>query len=69
MVYRQGQNQHVNSLKVMCFLFFYILLQEDTDPQVHESLSIENTLWASTVVASGKCIFIEMISQICFSKC
>jgi len=29
-------------------------LQEDADPQVVESLSIENTLWASTVVASGK---------------
>lgn len=28
--------------------------QEDSDPAVHESLSIENTLWASTVVASGK---------------
>lgn len=30
------------------------LLQEDGDPPVNESLSIENTLWASTVVASGK---------------
>ncbi|KAG7233695.1 hypothetical protein INR49_006676, partial [Caranx melampygus] len=29
---------------------------EDTDPQIHESLSIENTLWASTVVASGTVI-------------
>uniref|UniRef100_A0A8B9FP28 Phospholipid-transporting ATPase n=1 Tax=Amazona collaria TaxID=241587 RepID=A0A8B9FP28_9PSIT len=28
--------------------------REDSDPAVHESLSIENTLWASTVVASGK---------------
>lgn len=28
--------------------------QEDCDPPVNESLSIENTLWASTVVASGK---------------
>nr|XP_014347728.1 PREDICTED: probable phospholipid-transporting ATPase IIA isoform X2 [Latimeria chalumnae] len=27
--------------------------REDSDPPVHESLSIENTLWASTVVASG----------------
>uniref|UniRef100_H3CBZ1 P-type ATPase N-terminal domain-containing protein n=1 Tax=Tetraodon nigroviridis TaxID=99883 RepID=H3CBZ1_TETNG len=26
---------------------------EDIDPPIHESLSIENTLWASTVVASG----------------
>uniref|UniRef100_A0A4W6E3C7 Phospholipid-transporting ATPase n=1 Tax=Lates calcarifer TaxID=8187 RepID=A0A4W6E3C7_LATCA len=25
--------------------------REDADPQIHESLSIENTLWASTVVA------------------
>lgn len=31
-----------------------VYLQEDSDPQVHESLSIENTLWASTVVASGE---------------
>ncbi|KAJ8000292.1 hypothetical protein DPEC_G00203320 [Dallia pectoralis] len=30
--------------------------REDGDPQVHESLSIENTLWASTVVASGTVI-------------
>ncbi|KAG7278795.1 hypothetical protein CRUP_019101 [Coryphaenoides rupestris] len=30
--------------------------REDSDPQVHESLSIENTLWASTVVASGTVI-------------
>uniref|UniRef100_A0AAY4EJ88 Phospholipid-transporting ATPase n=1 Tax=Denticeps clupeoides TaxID=299321 RepID=A0AAY4EJ88_9TELE len=29
---------------------------EDSDPHVHESLSIENTLWASTVVASGTVI-------------
>ncbi|KAG2465208.1 ATP9B ATPase, partial [Polypterus senegalus] len=28
-------------------------LGEDSDPPVHESLSIENTLWASTIVASG----------------
>ncbi|XP_043364172.1 probable phospholipid-transporting ATPase IIB isoform X3 [Dermochelys coriacea] len=31
-------------------------LGEDSDPTVHESLSIENTLWASTVVASGTVI-------------
>ncbi|XP_040841084.1 probable phospholipid-transporting ATPase IIB isoform X2 [Ochotona curzoniae] len=31
-------------------------LGEDCDPPVHESLSIENTLWASTVVASGTVI-------------
>ncbi|XP_065389669.1 probable phospholipid-transporting ATPase IIB isoform X9 [Macaca fascicularis] len=31
-------------------------LGEDSDPPVHESLSIENTLWASTVVASGTVI-------------
>ncbi|XP_061520246.1 probable phospholipid-transporting ATPase IIB isoform X3 [Phycodurus eques] len=30
--------------------------RDDADPQVHESLSIENTLWASTVVASGSVI-------------
>ncbi|MEQ2239334.1 ATP synthase subunit 9 [Ilyodon furcidens] len=30
--------------------------RDDTDPQIHESLSIENTLWASTVVASGTVI-------------
>ncbi|KAM9025609.1 putative phospholipid-transporting ATPase IIB isoform 5-T5 [Ara ararauna] len=30
--------------------------REDSDPAVHESLSIENTLWASTVVASGTVI-------------
>ncbi|XP_056280883.1 probable phospholipid-transporting ATPase IIB isoform X2 [Pseudoliparis swirei] len=30
--------------------------REDADPQVVESLSIENTLWASTVVASGTVI-------------
>ncbi|CAG5956433.1 unnamed protein product [Menidia menidia] len=30
--------------------------REDTEPQIHESLSIENTLWASTVVASGTVI-------------
>ncbi|XP_024610564.1 probable phospholipid-transporting ATPase IIB isoform X2 [Neophocaena asiaeorientalis asiaeorientalis] len=31
-------------------------LGEDSDPPIHESLSIENTLWASTVVASGTII-------------
>ncbi|XP_031441634.1 probable phospholipid-transporting ATPase IIB [Clupea harengus] len=30
--------------------------REDCDPSIHESLSIENTLWASTVVASGTVI-------------
>ncbi|KAJ7338609.1 hypothetical protein JRQ81_012511 [Phrynocephalus forsythii] len=30
--------------------------REDSDPAIHESLSIENTLWASTVVASGTVI-------------
>lgn len=28
--------------------------QEDVEPQIHESLSIDNTLWASAVVASGE---------------
>ncbi|XP_040289927.1 probable phospholipid-transporting ATPase IIB [Bufo bufo] len=32
------------------------LTREDTDPSIHESLGIENTLWASTVVASGTVI-------------
>ncbi|KAK6491592.1 putative phospholipid-transporting ATPase IIB isoform X2 [Huso huso] len=30
--------------------------REDSDPPIHESLSIENTLWASTIVASGTVI-------------
>ncbi|XP_072426945.1 probable phospholipid-transporting ATPase IIB isoform X2 [Chiloscyllium punctatum] len=30
--------------------------REDSDPSIHESLSTENTLWASTVVASGTVI-------------
>uniref|UniRef100_A0A3P8VKI9 Phospholipid-transporting ATPase n=1 Tax=Cynoglossus semilaevis TaxID=244447 RepID=A0A3P8VKI9_CYNSE len=30
--------------------------REDVEPRIHESLSIENTLWASTVVASGTVI-------------
>uniref|UniRef100_A0A8C5PC15 Phospholipid-transporting ATPase n=1 Tax=Leptobrachium leishanense TaxID=445787 RepID=A0A8C5PC15_9ANUR len=30
--------------------------REESDPAIHESLSIENTLWASTVVASGTVI-------------
>ncbi|XP_054549956.1 probable phospholipid-transporting ATPase IIB isoform X2 [Talpa occidentalis] len=30
--------------------------REDSDPPVHESLGVENTLWASTVVASGTVI-------------
>ncbi|XP_072323082.1 probable phospholipid-transporting ATPase IIB [Scyliorhinus torazame] len=30
--------------------------REDSDPSIHESLGIENTLWASTVVASGTVI-------------
>ncbi|XP_040334465.1 putative phospholipid-transporting ATPase IIB isoform X3 [Herpailurus yagouaroundi] len=31
-------------------------LGEDSDPPIHESLSIENTLWANTIVASGTVI-------------
>uniref|UniRef100_A0A8C7MF26 Phospholipid-transporting ATPase n=1 Tax=Oncorhynchus kisutch TaxID=8019 RepID=A0A8C7MF26_ONCKI len=31
----------------------WLLRYEDGDPPVNESLSIENTLWASTVIASG----------------
>ncbi|XP_042817477.1 probable phospholipid-transporting ATPase IIB isoform X6 [Panthera tigris] len=30
--------------------------REDSDPPIHESLSIENTLWANTIVASGTVI-------------
>uniref|UniRef100_A0A3B5QIV7 ATPase phospholipid transporting 9B n=1 Tax=Xiphophorus maculatus TaxID=8083 RepID=A0A3B5QIV7_XIPMA len=30
--------------------------REDVEPQIHESLSIDNTLWASGVVASGTVI-------------
>uniref|UniRef100_A0A4W5M4I1 Phospholipid-transporting ATPase n=1 Tax=Hucho hucho TaxID=62062 RepID=A0A4W5M4I1_9TELE len=30
--------------------------REDGDPQIHESLSIDHTLWASTIVASGTVI-------------
>lgn len=42
------QNPHC----LTSFFVFYIW-QEDGDPPVNESLSIENTLWASTVIASG----------------
>uniref|UniRef100_A0A4W5QR39 Phospholipid-transporting ATPase n=1 Tax=Hucho hucho TaxID=62062 RepID=A0A4W5QR39_9TELE len=34
--------------------FIGTFTREDGDPPVNESLSIENTLWASTVIASGK---------------
>ncbi|XP_041723398.1 LOW QUALITY PROTEIN: probable phospholipid-transporting ATPase IIB [Coregonus clupeaformis] len=30
--------------------------REDSDPQIHESLNIDHTLWASTIVASGTVI-------------
>ncbi|KAL0612858.1 putative phospholipid-transporting ATPase IIB [Plecturocebus cupreus] len=33
--------------------------REDSDPPIHESLSIENTLWASTIVASGVSVFLN----------
>ncbi|XP_078204415.1 putative phospholipid-transporting ATPase IIB isoform X10 [Callithrix jacchus] len=35
--------------------------REDSDPPIHESLSIENTLWASTIVASGTLTQNEMV--------
>ncbi|KAM6248622.1 putative phospholipid-transporting ATPase IIA isoform 2-T2 [Porphyrio hochstetteri] len=35
--------------------------REDSDPSVNESLSIENTLWASTVIASGTLTQNEMV--------
>lgn len=51
-------NKDNNYLTGLCFPSSFCLssqlLQEDGDPPVNESLSIENTLWASTVVASGK---------------
>lgn len=37
--------------------------QEDGDPPVNESLSIENTLWASTVVASGKYVTVGTLVE------
>ena len=37
-----------------CVDLIVCILQEDGDPPVNESLSIENTLWASTVIASGE---------------
>uniref|UniRef100_A0A8C9WFE3 Phospholipid-transporting ATPase n=1 Tax=Scleropages formosus TaxID=113540 RepID=A0A8C9WFE3_SCLFO len=51
-------NFHLNSFIYCRFRKEIILLlyKEDTDPVIHESLSIENTLWASTVVASGTVI-------------
>ncbi|XP_053758841.1 probable phospholipid-transporting ATPase IIB isoform X11 [Panthera pardus] len=36
-------------------------LGEDSDPPIHESLSIENTLWANTIVASGTLTQNEMV--------
>lgn len=40
--------------------------QEDSDPPVSESLSIENALWAGTVVASGEAspFFEEYVSNL-----
>ena len=35
--------------------FFFLGLQHD-DYQVEESLSIDNTLWANTVIASGRAL-------------
>ncbi|XP_053758840.1 probable phospholipid-transporting ATPase IIB isoform X10 [Panthera pardus] len=35
--------------------------REDSDPPIHESLSIENTLWANTIVASGTLTQNEMV--------
>ncbi|XP_058547752.1 probable phospholipid-transporting ATPase IIB isoform X10 [Neofelis nebulosa] len=36
-------------------------LGEDSEPPIHESLSIENTLWANTIVASGTLTQNEMV--------
>ncbi|XP_058547751.1 probable phospholipid-transporting ATPase IIB isoform X9 [Neofelis nebulosa] len=35
--------------------------REDSEPPIHESLSIENTLWANTIVASGTLTQNEMV--------
>ncbi|XP_058896440.1 probable phospholipid-transporting ATPase IIB isoform X1 [Kogia breviceps] len=48
-VYAQKPQQDIHS-------FEGTFTREDSDPPIHESLSIENTLWASTVVASGTII-------------
>uniref|UniRef100_A0A8C4TAY9 Phospholipid-transporting ATPase n=1 Tax=Erpetoichthys calabaricus TaxID=27687 RepID=A0A8C4TAY9_ERPCA len=48
-VYAQRPQQDIHS-------FEGTFTREDSDPPVHESLSIENTLWASTIVASGTVI-------------
>lgn len=40
------------------------LFQEDSDPPVSESLGIENTLWAGTVVASGELPGTECVSDL-----
>jgi phospholipid-translocating ATPase len=45
---------NTKQLLIFSFVFFFSPEQEDSDPPIHESLNIENTLWASTIVASGK---------------
>jgi hypothetical protein len=32
------------------------VFQEDSDPPISESLSIENALWAGTIIASGEAL-------------
>ncbi|XP_073925706.1 probable phospholipid-transporting ATPase IIB isoform X3 [Castor canadensis] len=48
-VYAQKPQQDIHS-------FEGTFTREDSDPPIHESLNIENTLWASTIVASGTVI-------------
>ncbi|XP_048405803.1 probable phospholipid-transporting ATPase IIA isoform X2 [Stegostoma tigrinum] len=48
-VYAEEPNLDIHS-------FVGTFTREDGDPPVNESLSIENTLWASTVIASGTAV-------------
>lgn len=58
LLFNKGSDQFLSPCLILslsvCICMLCQLLQEDGDPPVNESLSIENTLWASTVVASGK---------------
>ncbi|XP_062897549.1 probable phospholipid-transporting ATPase IIA isoform X1 [Mobula hypostoma] len=48
-VYAEEPNLDIHS-------FVGTFTREDSDPPINESLSIENTLWASTVIASGTAV-------------
>lgn len=41
------------SLIFIIIFFFFIAVFQNDDPPIEDSLNIENTLWANTVVASG----------------